>query len=375
MHLGWIELRDFRNHAATRIDHVPEGLIVAVGANGEGKTNLMEGMFFLFSLGSPRVSTNLPLVREGAPAAYARGEVLTRDAKVLVEVEIPQQGASRVQVNRNPVRRKRDLRRHVRAVFSGPDDIDVVRGDPGHRRRFMDEALMSLWPLKESLLTAYDRALRQRNRLLKEWAGPGSPTGVEAWDEELVRAGAAVMDARAQAVAALAPHASSAFSWLAGYELTCDYAPNLVSSSNETGAVEDAYRARISARRAEELQRRTTLVGPHRDELTLAVRDMGARSFASHGESWAAALTLRLGLGSAVELELGEPPVLLVDDPFSALDPRRRDQVAEHLLGRGGQVVVSVADEADVPDEAAAVWNVRGGTVAPRAAGPRGGMA
>jgi DNA replication and repair protein RecF len=364
MHLSWVELRDFRNHALTRIDAIPEGLIVAVGSNGEGKTNLMEGMYFLFSLTSPRAAANLPLVRHGAASAYSRGEVITRDGKVQVEVEIPQRGSSRVHVNRNPVRRKRDLRRQVRAVFFGPDDLEVVRGEPGQRRRFMDEALVALWPLKESVLTAYDRALRQRNRLLKEWDRPGAPAGIEAWDEELVQAGAAVTRARAEAVAALAPHASAAFAWLAGYELACTYAPNVVSTRPES--VEEAYRTRIGERRADELQRRTTLVGPHRDDLALAVRDLGARSFASHGEAWGAALTLRLGLASAVQEEIGEPPVLLVDDPFSALDPRRRDQVGEHLAGRGGQVVVSVADEADIPPQAVAVWDVHAGTVAPR---------
>jgi DNA replication and repair protein RecF len=366
MHLSWIELRDFRNHRLTRVDPVPQGLVVAVGPNGEGKTNLMEGMYFLFSLTSPRVSANLPLVREGADSAYARGEVITRDGKVLVEIEIPRQGASRVQVNRNPVRRKRDLRRQVRGVFFGPDDLDVVRGEPGHRRRFMDEALVALWPAKESLLTAYDRALRQRNRLLKEWDRGGTPAGLEAWDQELVQAGVAVILARAQAVAALAPHASEAFSWLAGYELACDYAPNLTAVSVDEEAVEGAFRARLAERRADELQRRTTLVGPHRDDLALAVRDLGARSFASHGEAWAAALTLRLGLAGAVEAEIGEPPVLLVDDPFSALDPRRRDQVGEHLAGRGGQVVISVADEADIPRGAGTIWDVRAGGVTPR---------
>ncbi|MEP6476962.1 MAG: DNA replication and repair protein RecF [Actinomycetota bacterium] len=366
MYLSWVELRDFRNHVLTRIDGIPEGLIAVVGPNGEGKTNLMEGMYFLFSLSSPRASLNLPLVRDGSGAAYTRGEVMTRDGKIQVEVEIPHQGASRVQVNRNPVRRKRDLRRQVRAVFFGPDDLDVVRGEPGHRRRFMDEAVVALWPLKESLLTAYDRALRQRNRLLKEWDRPGTPPGIEAWDEELVTAGAAVTRARAEAVAALAPHASSAFTWLAGYELACTYAPN-VTGDPASDAVEAVYRDRIVERRGDELQRRTTLVGPHRDDLSLAVRDLGARSFASHGEAWAAALTLRLGLASAVEEAIGEPPVLLVDDPFSALDPRRRDQVGNHLANRGGQVLVSVADEADVPPRAEAIWDVRAGAVTPRA--------
>jgi len=109
-------------------------------------------------------------------------------------------------------------------------------------------------------------------------------------------------------------------------------------------------------------------VGPHRDDVDLAVRDLGARAFASHGEAWAAALCLRLGLATAVEREIGEPPILLVDDPFSALDPRRRDLIGERLASRGGQVLISVADEADVPDAAHATWDVRAGTVTPRSA-------
>ena len=364
MRLAWVELRDFRNHAYTRIEPVPDGLIVAVGSNGEGKTNLLEGICYLFSLASPRVSATGPLVRHDAEAAYVRGEVETLDGRVLVEIEVPTKGASRVKVNRSGVRRKRDLRRQVRAVFFGPDDLDVVRGDPSHRRRFLDEALAALWPLKESAITGYDRALRQRNRLLKEWDRPGVPAGMEAWDEELVSAGSALTRARADAVERLSPPASEEFEALARYGLACTYAPNVWSDSD----LEGAFRARIEERRHDELARRTSLVGPHRDDLELAVRDLGARSFASHGESWAAALCLRLGLASAVEREVGEPPILLVDDPFSALDPRRRDQIGARLAARGGQVVISVADEADVPSAAHATWDVRAGTVTPRTA-------
>lgn len=362
MRLAWVELRDFRNHVHTHLDPVPDGLTVAVGPNGEGKTNLLEGMYFLFSLASPRVSANTPLVREGAEAAYCRGEVETLDGRVLVEVEIPTRGASRVKVNRSPVRRKRDLRRQVRAVFFGPDDLDVVRGDPSHRRRFLDEALIALWPLKESLLTGYDRALRQRNRLLKEWDGRGAPAGLEAWDEELAVAGASVVQARAEAVDRLAPHASESFQSLAGYELACDYTPNVAAGDD----VEERFRTRLAERRSDELARRTSLVGPHRDDLALAVRDLGARSFASHGEAWAAALCLRIGLASAVEAEVGEPPVLVVDDPFSALDPARRDLIGERLAGRGGQVIISVADEVDVPRASHTTWDVKAGTVTSR---------
>jgi DNA replication and repair protein RecF len=364
MRLEWIELRDFRNHARTKLDPIPAGLTVAVGPNGEGKTNLMEGMFVLYALGSPRVSTNGALVREGAEAAYARGEFATEQGRVLVEVEIPTQGASRVKVNRTPVRRKRDLRRQVRVVLFGPFDLPIVIGDPSKRRTFLDEAVTALWPLNEGLFSAYDRALRQRNRLLKEWEGAGDPLGLEAWDEALITAGVGLARARDQAVSLLAPHASAEFTHLAGYELACTYSPNVWDATDPEGA----FRDRLAERRRDELARRTTLVGPHRDDLTLEVRDLGARAAGSHGETWATALCLRIGLAAAVTEQLGEPPVLLIDDPFSALDPHRRDQLGQRLAARGGQVVISVADEADVPEVAHTVWDVAAGTVTPRSA-------
>lgn len=360
MRLSWVELRDFRNHRDTRLAEVPGGLVVAVGSNGEGKSNLLEGIAFLFLLASPRVSVSQPLVREGADAAYSRGEIETAGGRLLVEVEIPGRGANRVQVNRSPVRRRRDVRRQVRAVFFGPDDLDVVRGDASQRRRFMDQAVTSLWPLKESVLTAYERALRQRNRLLKDWEGRGTPPDLAAWDAELVEGGCALVRLRAEAVERLADDAEEEFLHLSGYGLACEYRPSVWGED-----LEEAFRARLAERRGDELMRRTSLVGPHRDDLDLAVRDLGARSFASHGEAWAAALCLRLGLAAGIEAEMGERPVVLLDDPFSALDPKRQTKVAERLAGRG-QVVVSVADEAHVPAHADAVWDVSGGAVTVR---------
>lgn len=361
MHLEWLELRDFRNHRRTAIDPLADGLTVVVGPNGEGKTNLLEGMFFLYALRSPRTSTNAPLVREGADVAYARGEFTGLEGKALVEVEIPRKGASRVKLNKSPLRRKRELRRRVRSILFGPFDLPVVIGDPSRRRDLMDDAIVALWPLKEGLSTAYERAVRQRNRMLKEWeGGREGPAEMEAWDEELIRTGVPVIEARADAVARLAPGASEEFEALSGYELLVTYAPNV------TGATEAAFREQLALRRPDELLRRTSLVGPHRDDLTLAVRDLGARAFGSHGETWAAALCLRLGLAAAVAAETGEPPLLLVDDPFSALDPERRDRIAQRLAERGGQVVISVADEADVPSASHAVWQVDAGAVTVR---------
>jgi DNA replication and repair protein RecF len=333
-------------------------VITVVGPNGEGKTNLLEGIAFLFMLTSPRTSSAEPIVRRAADAsAYARGEVETQGGWVLVEVEIPGRGANRVLVNRSPVRRKRDLRRQVRAVFFGPDDLFVVIGDPGRRRDFMDEALRSLWPLKEGAITAYERVLRQRNRLLKEHDGRGAPPGLGTWDEQLVRAGADLMRLRSKAAALLGPPASREYAHLAEYDLEVRYTPNVVGDE-----LEETFVERLAARRSDELIRRTTLVGPHRDDLALAVRDMGARAFASHGEGWAAALCLRLGLATALQDEAGEPPVLLLDDPFSALDPRRQQRVGEHLTERG-QVFVSVGDAAHVPVNSTLVLSVSAGVV------------
>lgn len=361
MRLAWVELRDFRNHEQTRVDDLPEGLVTLVGPNGEGKTNLLEGIAFLFFLASPRTSSTDPIVRRGSDGpAYARGEVLTEAGKVLVEVEIPGRGANRVQVNRTKVRRKRDLRRQVRAVFFGPDDLVVVIGDPSKRRDFMDEAIRSLWPLKESVITAYDRVLRQRNRLLKEWEGRGAPEDLETWDEQLSDAGCALIRLRRRAVLELAPPASQEYEHLAGYSLACEYAPNVGAEP-----LEEAFADRLAERQGDELVRRTTLVGPHRDDLSLAVRDLGARSFASHGEAWAAALCLRLGLGSAIEREVSDRPVVVLDDPFSALDPARRTRAAERLRERG-QIFVSVADEAHIPERSAMVLDVSAGSVTER---------
>ena len=372
MRLAWVELRRFRNHEHTYLERLSDGLTVLVGPNGEGKTNLLEGIHVLYALGSPRISANAMLVQEGHEAAYARGEFETAAGKALVEVEIPSKGAIRVKVDRSPIRRKRDLRRRVRAVLFGPFDLPIVIGDPSKRRAFLDEAVIALWPLKEGLFTAYDKALRQRNRLLKEWDRPGTPIGMEVWDEELTKAGAAVTEVRHEAVERLAPHAATEFAHLAGYELHVRYQPNIWPSARptvwQTSDLEEAFRARIAERRGDELARRISLVGPHRDDLSLDVRELGARSAGSHGETWATALCLRVGLAVAVTEELGEPPVLLVDDPFSALDPVRRDRFLERLADLGGQVFVSVADEADVPRLASAVCDVRAGTVTPRAA-------
>jgi len=359
--LVWLEVRDFRNHRETSLE-VPEGLVAAVGPNAQGKTNLLEATHYLLTLGSPRVASDQPLVRAGADQAYLRGEVATATGRVLVEVEVRKSGANRIQVNRSGVRRKRDLRQRVRSVMFIPEDLAVVQGEPEERRRFMDQAAFALWPAEEAARAAYDRALRQRNRLLKEHEGARPPPDLEAWDAELAGHGSALTRARGQAMAAVGPRAGDEFDQVAGEPLRVEYAPSVEAAEGE--GLEAAMLRRLSERRDDELVRRTTLVGPHRDELELAVGDLTARRFASHGESWAGALCLRLGVWGAVEAEVGEPPVLLLDDPFSGLDPVRRRRLGEGL-GPRGQALIAVPDEAQIP-AGAAVWEVEEGRVRPR---------
>ncbi len=330
-------------------------MVAFAGQNAQGKTNLLEAAHYLLTLRSPRVASDQPLVRTGASSAFLRGEVDTAAGKLLVEVEVRSSGANRIQVNRSGVRRKRDLRQRARSVMFIPEDLDVIQGGPEDRRRFMDEAVEALWPVEEAARTAYDKALRQRNRLLKEYEGAGEPPELDAWDSELASHGAAVTAARRRALASVTPRAGDEFERVSGDRLNVRYRPSV----DAEGDLEAAMLEGLASRRQDELVRRTTLVGPHRDELEIAVGEMTARRFASHGESWAGALCLRLGVWGAVSAEIDEPPVLVLDDPFSGMDPLRRGRLAEGLASRG-QVLISVPDRVQVPD-GATVWQVEEG--------------
>jgi DNA replication and repair protein RecF len=359
--LRWLEVRDFRNHRETSLE-VPDGLVAAVGPNAQGKTNLLEAAHYLLTLRSPRASSDQPLVRIGASSSFLRGEVDTTTGRVLVEVEVRASGANRIQVNRSGVRRKRDLRSRVRSVMFIPEDLVIVQGQPDDRRRFLDEATDALWPAEETARTAYDRALRQRNRLLKEHEGLEPPEELAAWDTELARHGSAVTSARARASERVEPRAGDEFAEVSGDRLAVRYRPSVTAAQGQD--LEAAMLLGLAERRDDEMARRTTLVGPHRDDVDIAVGELAARRFASHGEAWAGALCLRLGVAGAVQAEVEDAPVLVLDDPFSGLDPERRGRLAGGLKRRG-QVLISVPDEAQVPT-GAAVWEVSEGRVGTR---------
>jgi DNA replication and repair protein RecF len=324
-------LSDFRNYE--RVELVPAtGLTVVVGANGEGKTNLLEAVGWLTSLSSFRGAPGEALVRRGATSAVVRAEVTVEDEtggerSVLVEAELPRSGRDRVLLNRQPVRRARDALGVLRATVFTPDDLGVVKGGPAERRRFLDELLVASAPRHHATRADLDRVLRQRNTLLRQSGGRAIAEVVatlDVWDERLVEVGEVLGRARARLVERLAPTVGEAYGRVAG-------APTTIGLAYEAPWREQGLAEALRTARADDLRRGLTTVGPHRDELLLEVGGAPARVFASQGEQRSLALALRLASHRLVTEVTGATPLLLLDDVFSELDSSR-SQALVHCL-------------------------------------------
>jgi DNA replication and repair protein RecF len=348
------------------------------GPNGEGKTNLVEAIGYLATLGSHRVATDAPMVRSGADRAVLRAAVTGAQGSALVEIELNPGRANRVRLNRTPMPRPRDILGTLRTVLFAPEDLALVKGDPGERRRFLDELLVATAPRYAGVRADYERVLRQRTALLKSAGSKGHLRGaareamtttLEAWDAQLARAGAPLLAGRMRLVAALRPHVTAAYEAVSGDPAGEASGMNYRSSAldndefGDIGAVETALLKALSGVRASELDRGVCLVGPHRDELEFSVGGLPARGYASHGESWSLALALRLA-SFALLREGHEDPVLILDDVFAELDAGRRDRLAALVAG-AEQVLITAAVPADVPGTlAGARFTVHAGVVA-----------
>jgi DNA replication and repair protein RecF len=369
VHLTRLALTDFRSYPSADVALGP-GVTIFSGPNGEGKTNLVEAVGYVATLASHRAAHDAPLIRQGAEHAIIRASVhdATRDA--LVEIELNPGRANRVRLNRAPLTRPRDILGVLRTVLFAPEDLALVKGDPGERRRFLDDLLVAMAPRYAAVRADYDRVLRQRTALLKSAGPKGGPKGnrqsreavmstLDVWDAHLARAGAELLVAREHLVAAVRPHVERAYTAVAGdggpasIEYRRSFEPPQATASEGAShgervkAAEDALRAALAEVRDSELDRGVCLAGPHRDELELAVRGLPARGYASHGESWSLALALRLA--SFDLLRAGrEDPVLILDDVFAELDTGRRDRLAA-LVAEAEQVLVTAAVPADVP--------------------------
>ena len=360
MFVTHFSLADFRSYAGAEVALEP-GVTTFTGANGQGKTNLVEAVDYLATLGSHRVSSEQPLVRHGAERAIVRARVQAGaddTRQLLLEIEILPGRQNKASLNRAPLRRPRELLGALRTVVFSPEDLALVKGDPSERRRFLDELITTRWPRLAGVRADYDRVLRQRSTLLKSLAGRGRTLrdDVEAtlgvWDESLARFGAELMHARLDTLAALAPHVADAYSAIAptNNDATLEYR---CAIGAEVSTSQDEIEARLimamGERRADEIQRGVCLVGPHRDDLVLALGELPARGYASHGESWSFALALRLGAFALLRAD-GVEPVLILDDVFAELDQLRRERLAS-MIAEAEQVLITAAVPQDVPAE------------------------
>ena len=394
MYLTDLALSDFRSYRQVVL-HLAPGVTTFVGENGQGKTNIVEAIGYLATLSSHRVASDQALVRQGAQAGVIQAKAVHGDHPTTVEVEIYAGRANRARINRGNVR-PAELIGHVRTVTFAPEDLELVRGDPAERRRFLDDLMVQMKPRLAGAKAEYDKVTRQRAALLKSLGarrrrGAHIDGGaLDVWDVQLAKLGAQITAARAQIIAGLRPHVAEYYQIVSGRSglagaARIDYADSATkgmftlpspeelqdpargeAAANAVTAHEDDLTdvdltevqilSALAERRDQEIARGVNLVGPHRDELVLGLGTLPAKGYASHGESWSYALALRLGAWKLLrEDSSGEwaddgEPILILDDVFAELDARRRERLAEIVL-EAGQVFVTAAVGDDLPSE------------------------
>jgi DNA replication and repair protein RecF len=381
-----LSLTDFRNYALAEVSFVP-GSNLIVGRNGQGKTNLVEALGFLSTLGSHRVSSDKAMIRAGQEAGIIRARLEYNGRDILAEVQLNRTGQNRAQVNRSVIK-TRDLPRYFSSVVFAPEDLALVRGDPSGRRKFIDQLLVLRTPRLAAVISDYERVLKQRNTLLKSVRASGvrgtSLTTLDIWDERLVEFGSEIIDERAKLVHLLGEPVRAAYRAVVNE----DHGPALVASLSILGADEDsdlsfvsptiasagvnaaqsstkeAFRAALTGLRKRELERGITLAGPHRDDLIFMLNGLPAKGYASHGESWSFALSLKLASASLLRQDSASgDPVLILDDVFAELDLNRRSRLAT-AIASFEQVLITAAVLEDVPQSLIAnTIHIQAGTV------------
>jgi len=367
VYVAHLSLTDFRSYAGIELALAP-GVTSLVGPNGQGKTNLVEAIGYAATLSSHRVSSDAPLVRLGAERSIIRVAVVREERSTLVEIEITPGKANRARVNRGPVPRAREVLGLLRTVLFAPEDLSLVKGDPGERRRFLDDLLAARAPRFAAVRADYERVLKQRTALLKSAGsairrGQGDVRTLDVWDAHLATAGAELLAGRLRLVQDLSGPVGSAYAQVSDNqgEAVISYRSSLGEDLLEqvrgvAGGGRELLQARLleatGRMRSQELERGVCLVGPHRDDLVLSLGPFPAKGYASHGESWSFALALRLASYELLRLESGGDPVLVLDDVFAELDVGRRERLAA-LVGSAEQVLVTAAVPQDVPESLA----------------------
>ncbi|MFW5473207.1 DNA replication/repair protein RecF [Knoellia sp. CPCC 206450] len=379
MFVRHLTVGDFRSYPSAELPLEP-GVTTFVGLNGQGKTNLVEAIGYLASLSSHRVSSDAPLVRFGAAQAIIRGAVVRDGREAMVEIEINPGRANRARLNKSALPRTRDVLGQVRTVLFAPEDLALVKGDPSERRRFLDDLLVARQPRWAGARGDYDRILKQRNALLKS-AAPvlrgrgkqrrpveGADTAseresalhtLEVWNTQLAQVAAPLLYARLRLLRDLAPLLGKAYDEVSAgqSDARVSYRSSLREpmatriAEGEVPELEELHAELLESFaevRGQEIERGVTLVGPHRDDVVLTLGELPAKGYASHGESWSFALGLKLAAYHLLRHDLGDDPVLILDDVFAELDAGRRERLAA-MVADCEQVLITAAVEADVP--------------------------
>lgn len=364
MHIRYLSLRDFRSWPELEVEFTP-GITVFTGQNGYGKTNIVEAVGYLSTLGSHRVSMDAPLVRSGSPSARISATAVNDGRELTAHLLINPHRANQAQINRTRLKSPRELLGIVKSVFFSPEDLTLVKGEPASRRRYIDDLLALRRPLSAGIRIQYDKILRQKNALLKSAGstlrrgyssseGQAALSTLDTWDAQLAQVGAALMAARMDLIAELSEHVSEAYATLAPHSRPAAivYAPKVDSLDggplpSEPELLEALLLTKMAERRTAEIERGSCLVGPHRDDLDLILGNDPAKGFASHGETWSFALALRLGAYFLLRAD-GPDPILVLDDVFAELDRHRREALME-IAQQAEQVLITSAVGEELP--------------------------
>jgi len=358
MHVISLTAVDFRSYSFVEINLEP-GVTTFIGSNGQGKTNLVEAISYCSTLSSHRVSQDLPLVKSDQPRAIVRTGVKYLDRTNWLEVEIWPSKTNKAKLNGSDCKKTKEILGILQTITFSPEDLILVKGDPGDRRHFLDELLVQKSSSYAGVKSDYDRVLKQRNALLKS-AGPARKNNLDSvlatldvWNDQLVNFGSQIIFARNQIINELLPYVSKSYAELAptSKALNIKYLPNASSESMALTDLVIAMKEKLQERQQDELDRGLTLVGPHRDDMEITIGDLPAKGYASHGESWSVALALKLA--SFDLLKATSPagdPVLILDDVFAELDAARRNQLILRVKNVE-QVLITAAVMEDVPKE------------------------
>ena len=344
MRVTHLSLKDFRSYSELELELKPKQTIF-IGDNGEGKTNIIEAITYLSLLSSHRVASDAPLVKLGAERAYIRARVNSEDRSQLIELEINSNKANRAKVNSNPVRSQREILGICTSITFSPEDLDLVRGDPSERRSFLDQLLIQKSPRIAGVISDYERALKQRNSLLKSRAPESS---LRSWSEHLATFGGELIAGRIKLINEIEPLFQLAYKNLSSKKLAqLGYKSSIPNPTTDKEVNRDSILKVVDEVRTQELERGISLVGPHRDDLLLNLGEHPVKGYASHGESWSIALALRLA-SYQLFINEGAKPILILDDVFSELDEGRREKLLE-IADSAEQTFITVAVENDLP--------------------------